>query len=181
MFGVAVFLANVICVLFMTGGVWLRQLIYYPLFAFVGVDQFPNYQRENRIRVQRSLQPVHVIMALTTLALFFVHPSAIPLALPVLGVVLQVAVAAATAYEVPRQRRLEHGFDAQVHRQLLSGNWVRPLGLSLHTAISRNRWRPSSAWNKTLDPLAGGQGIIGSLRPASSPSKGRSLSSKRAL
>jgi len=135
MFGVAVLLANVICVLFMTGGVWLRQLIYYPLFALVGVDQFPNYQRENRLRVQRSLQPVHVIMALPTLELFFVHPSPIPLALPLLGVVLQVAVAATTAYEVPRQMRLEHGFDAKVHRQLLAGNWVRTLGLSLHTAL----------------------------------------------
>ena len=135
MFAAAVFLANVICVLFMTGGVWLRQLVYYPLFAFVGVDQFPNYQRENRMRVQRSLQPVHVIMALATLALVFAHPSAIPLAMPLLGVVLQVAVAAATAFEVPRQRRLEHGFDAKVHRQLLTGNWVRTLGLSLHTAV----------------------------------------------
>jgi hypothetical protein len=135
MFAIAVLLANVICVLLMTGGVWLRQLIYYPLFAFVGVDQFPNYQRENRIRVQRSLQPIHVIMALTTLALFFVHPSPIPFALPLLGVALQVAVAGATAYEVPRQRRLEHGLDATVHRQLLAGNWVRTLGLSMHTAL----------------------------------------------
>jgi hypothetical protein len=135
MLAVAVLLSNVICVLLMTGGVWLRQLIYYPLFAFVGVDQFPSYQRENRIRVQRSLQPAHVIMALTSLALLFVHPSAIPLAMPLLGVVLQVAVAGATAYEVPRQRRLEHGFDAPVHWQLLTGNWVRTLGLSLHTAL----------------------------------------------
>jgi len=135
MLGVAVLLSNVICVLLMTGGVWLRQLIYYPLFAFVGVDQFPNYQRENRIRVQRSLQPVHVIMALTSLALVFVHPSAVPLAMPLLGVVLQVAVAGATVYEVQWQRRLEHGFDAQVHRQLLTGNWIRTLGLSLHAAL----------------------------------------------
>jgi len=130
-----ILLANVVLVLVMTGGVWLRQLIYYPLYAFVGEDRFAAYQRENRHRVARSLQPAQILTVLAALLLVFIHPSAIPIALPLAGVTAEALVVAATAYEVPRQRRLEGGFAADLHRQLLAGNWVRTLGLSVHTAI----------------------------------------------
>lgn len=130
-----VLLANVVLVLAMCGGVWLRQLIYYPLLSFVGEDRVPSYQRENRRRVQLTLQPAQVITVILAVMLVFWHSASIPAALPVAGVACEVLVVAATGYEVPRQRRLETGFSSEVLSQLLAGNWVRVAALSLHAAL----------------------------------------------
>ena len=133
--GSVVLLANVVLVLAMCVGVWLRQLIYYPLLSFVGEDRVPSYQRENRRRVQLTLQPAQVLTVIVAVMLVFFHPVSIPIGLPVACVACQVLVVAATGYEVPRQRRLETGFSSEALNQLLAGNWVRVAGLSLHTAL----------------------------------------------
>ncbi len=135
MLGIIALLVNVAAVLFMSGSVWVRQVVYYPLYAFVGVEAFPAYQRENGRRVERIVQPSHAAMALSSLLLLFVRPPAVPLPLAALGVGLQVVAAAATAYEVPRQLRLGRGFDSHVHRELLMGNWARTLAITVHSGL----------------------------------------------
>lgn len=135
MLGLAVLLANLTCVLMMAGSVWIRQLVYYPLFSLVGAEEFPDYQRENRRRVQRSLQPAQVMTILTTLLLVIFHPAAVPLGLVLAGVLAEALGAAVTVYEVRRQRRLEEGFDVVAHRQLLAGNWFRTAALSVHSGL----------------------------------------------
>ena len=135
MAGIIVLLLNVAAVLFMSGNIWVRQIVYYPLYAFVGVEAFPAYQQENARRVERIIQPSHAAMALSSLLLVFVRPAAVPLALAALGVALQVVAAAATVYEVPRQLRLARGFDSHTHRQLLAGNWARTVAITIHGAV----------------------------------------------
>jgi site-specific recombinase len=75
MAGIIVLLVNVAAVLFMSGTIWVRQIVYYPLYAFVGVEAFPAYQRENGRRVERIIQPSHAAMALSSLLLLFVRPA----------------------------------------------------------------------------------------------------------
>ena len=135
MAGIIVLLINVAAVLFMCGNVWVRQIVYYPLYAYVGLDAFPNYQRENGRRVERIIQPAHAAMALSSLLLLLVRPPAIPLTLAAVGVALQLVAGAATAYEVPRQLRLARGFDSHVHRELLQANWARTAAISVHAAV----------------------------------------------
>ena len=119
----------------MCGNIWVRQIVYYPLYAFVGLDAFPAYQRENGRRIERIIQPAHAAMALSSLLLLLVRPAAVPLTLAAFGVGLQVAAGAATAYEVPRQLRLARGFDSHVHRELLRGNWARTAAISIHAVL----------------------------------------------
>lgn len=133
--GTIALLVNVAAVLFMSGNIWVRQIVYYPLYAYVGLDSFPAYQRENGRRIERIIQPAHAAMALSSLLLLLVRPAAVPLALAAFGVGLQVAAGAATAYEVPRQLRLARGFDSHVHRELLRGNWARTAAISIHAGL----------------------------------------------
>jgi hypothetical protein len=135
MLGMVALLINAVTVLFMTGNIWVRQVVYYPLFAFVGLEAFPAYQEENRRRVEWIIQPAHGAMALSSLLLIFVRPSMVPIALALTGVGFQVVAAAATAYEVPRQLRLHRGFDSQVHHELLKGNWVRTFAITAHAGL----------------------------------------------
>ncbi len=135
MAGIIALLVNVAAVLFMSGNIWVRQIVYYPLYAFVGVEAFPAYQRENGRRVERIIQPSHAAMALSSLLLLFVRPAPVTLALAALGVVLQGVVAAATVYEVPRQLRLARGFDSHILRELLAGNWARTAAITIHGVL----------------------------------------------
>jgi hypothetical protein len=135
MAGIIALLLNVAAVLFMSGNIWVRQIVYYPLYAFVGVEAFPAYQRENARRVERIIQPAHAAMALSSVLLLFVRPARVPLAWAALGVVLQVVAAAATVYEVPRQLRLARGFDSHIHHELLAGNWARTVAITIHGAL----------------------------------------------
>ena len=135
MAGTIALLVNVAAVLFMSGNIWVRQVVYYPLYAYVGVEAFPAYQRENGRRVERIIRPAHGAMVLSSLLLLFVRPAAVPFALAALGVGLQVVAAAATVYEVPRQLRLARGFDTHIHQELLAGNWARTFAITFHGAL----------------------------------------------
>ncbi len=136
MIGILALLANAAAVLFMSGNVWVRQVVHYPLYAFVGSDAFPAYQHENGRRAERIIQPPHAAMALTSVLLVFVRPPQVSLSLALAGVGLQVVAAAATVYEVPRQIRLGRGFDPAIHRQLLLGNWFRTAAITLHSSLA---------------------------------------------
>jgi len=112
---------------FLAGLIWFVQVVHYPLFGRVGREGYAVYQREHERRT--SLVVVApMLVELATAILLAVRPPAVPQAELVtragLGL-LAVVWASTFLLQVPEHRRLEGGFDAAAHRQLVTTNWVR--------------------------------------------------------
>ena len=113
--------------LYMAGMIWSMQVFEYPLFAFVGPEQFRAYHAAHN----RSL-PFFVILPsllalVSAVLLVWIRPAGIPLWLVGLVVALDLAVLVSTAAgQAPLHARLDRdGYSTDVIRTLVRSNWIR--------------------------------------------------------
>ena len=114
---------------FMVGLIWMVQIVHYPMFDRVGVEQFVRYEADHT----RLITPVVGVPMLIELG------SAIGLLLvcwqnpqqrALLGAALMMLLAIwlTTAFwSVPCHSKLASGYDAVSHRSLVMSNWVRTI------------------------------------------------------
>lgn len=120
----------------MVGLIWFVQVVHYPLFARVGSDPFLRYEADHArltTRVVMIFMPVELV---TGVWLAAAPPDGVGRGLLVAGVVLLAALWASTAlWQAPLHGRLHDGFDASLHRRLVTSNWLRTLGWSARGAV----------------------------------------------
>lgn len=108
---------------FMTGLIWLVQLVHYPLMASVSPQRFVEFEKSHQRRISLIVAPAMLGEAVTAALLIYTR-SATPLF--VTNAVLVATLWLSTALvQMPHHRRLERGFDAGVHRRLVATNWLR--------------------------------------------------------
>lgn len=130
---------------YMVGLVWFVQRVHYPLFAGVGSQQFPAYERAHTSRTNPVVGPPMLIEAVTALALLALPMPNVPQPLPWLSVGLLVVIWLSTSLlQVPRHRELSAGFEPSAHRRLVATNWIRTSAWSLRGLLVL--WMVSSAW-----------------------------------
>ena len=133
---------------YMVGLVWFVQWVHYPLFAGVGSQQFPAYERAHVLRTNPVVGPAMLIEALTALALVALPMPNVPQLLPWLGVGLLVVIWLSTSLlQVPRHRELSAGFETTAHRRLVATNWIRTSAWSLRGLLVLRM--VSCAWSGT--------------------------------
>ncbi len=119
----------------MTGLIWFVQVVHYPLFAEVGGPVFAAYERRNTRLTTFVVGPAMLVEVLSAVALLVLAPESRTLA--AVGLLLLVTIWLSTFFvQVPCHRALERGFDARVHRRLVSSNWIRTAGWSLRAAVA---------------------------------------------
>lgn len=117
---------------YMVGLIWFVQRVHYPLFAGVGSQQFPAYERAHVSRTNPVVGPPLLIEAITALALVALPMPMVPQFLPWLGVGLLAIIWLSTSLlQVPRHRELSARFDTSAHRRLVATNWIRTSAWSL--------------------------------------------------
>ena len=124
-------------VLFMTGLIWLIQVVQYPLMAEVDLGSFPGFHASHSARITWIVLPV-MLTELTTAALLvwsaLQGSRALPLAVACLA--LSGLVFLATGFlSVPAHQVLSLGFDPQAHQKLVSTNWIRTGVWTLHSLL----------------------------------------------
>lgn len=125
------FLIHFFATVFMTGVIWVIQVVHYPLFARVGPETYVQYQREHEQRITWIVGPMMLLELGTALLLVRYPPAGIPRASMVWNLGLLAAIWLSTAFlQVPQHQRLEHGFDAAAIHALVNTNWVRTLSWS---------------------------------------------------
>lgn len=113
----------------MAGLIWFVQLVHYPQFAGVGVEQFQVYHRRHTRFTTLAVGPPMLIEAATAVALLFFRPASFPLWAAAVGAALVLFLWLSTAFiQVPRHNLLAGGFDAQVSKSLCTTNWLRTAG-----------------------------------------------------
>jgi len=119
----------------MVGLIWFVQIAHYPLFGRVGSSAFPAYHRGHMQRTTWVVTPLMLVELATALWLALTQPDA-RLLWPWWNLCLLAAIWASTfLLQVPQHRRLAKGFDEQVHRHLVSSNWVRTVAWSGRGAL----------------------------------------------
>jgi hypothetical protein len=118
-------------VAFMTGLIWLIQLVHYPLMARVGEDRFKAYHLAHSTRISFIVMPV-MLLELVTAALLFVQGAA----MGTVYLMLTLACFASTAvFSVPCHQKLSLGFDQSAHSRLVSTNWIRTVAWTAHLGV----------------------------------------------
>ncbi len=107
-----VLLIHYAATVFMTGVIWVIQLVHYPLFDRVGDAQFAGYEASHVARVTWVVGPPMLAEAFTALALLSSPMPRVPGWVPWVGAALLAVVWLSTAvWQVPQHDVLARGFD----------------------------------------------------------------------
>jgi hypothetical protein len=119
-------------IFYVTGQIWLVQIVVYPLFGKVGPAEYVAYHRYYSSRIPLPVIIPGFTSFLLPLALVFVRPAPVPLWLALANVACGlVGLAVTVGWEIPRHDRLERGGKQEpVIRELIRYNWPRTLALS---------------------------------------------------
>ena len=121
----------------MAGLIWLIQLVHYPLFEKVGSGHFREYAQDHQRLITLIVLPIMFTELGTSLYLVVSRPVGISRLSAVIGVVLVIVIWLSTfLIQVPQHEQLLDGFDADVCRQLVQGNWIRTISWTLRGLIS---------------------------------------------
>ena len=124
---------------FMTGLIWVIQVVHYPLMAQVGQTSFGAYHAAHSRLITLIVMPMMLLelgSALTLALTYTADPQRPSGAWLWLGVaLLGVAWATTALASVPAHGVLSGGFDAQAHATLVQTNWLRTLAWSLRALL----------------------------------------------
>lgn len=130
-----VLLAQIFATFFMTGLIWLVQIVHYPLMADVGSDFFVNYETKHTQSITLIVLPMMLVELGTAIYLFWEPGDLSKLWLGVsLGALLLIWLST-FLLQVPLHGRLGAQFDSAVHQQLVSTNWIRTILWTLRSGI----------------------------------------------
>lgn len=123
-----VLLIHVGTTLAMVGVIWFVQLAHYPLFAWVGSQQFANYEAENTRRTTWVVLPLMLAEVITAVLIPFYFCPPIRLVLAWFGLGCLAAIWLMTFFvHVPQHAKLTNAFDGVIHKQLVTSNWLRTI------------------------------------------------------
>jgi hypothetical protein len=125
-------LAHLASTVYMVGLIWFVQVVHYPLLGAVSESEFSSYEQRHMSLTTWVVGPPMLIEAATAVLLFWFRPADVPLwSVWVGGVALATIWLSTALLQVPCHEALSKGFDADVHRRLVSTNWIRTIAWSL--------------------------------------------------
>jgi len=112
---------------FMTGIIWLIQLIHYPAYRYIKPDLFQQYQSFHTQTITFLVGPMMTLELLTALALIANTPFSKTNIINIIGV---VGIWIATVMlSVPAHNQLAQQLDPNIQKafieKLISTNWIR--------------------------------------------------------
>lgn len=121
----SVFGLYIFCSFYMTGVIWLIQLIHYPSFKDIGADEFVAFHRRHSKAMSILVGPIMIAELVTSLILASQFKTFFEIFW-----LIQVAMTAALWFltflvSVPIHKRLEQSKQDPLLRQLVKTNWPR--------------------------------------------------------
>jgi hypothetical protein len=121
---------------YMIGIIWLVQLVQYPLFASVGNQDFPTYERGHQSRIAWVVGPGMLIEGMTAASLLLLAFESWRWWAFVFSCLLLLVIWLSTAFvQVPCHRSLAEAYSSTMHRRLVQSNWIRTIAWTLRGCI----------------------------------------------
>ncbi len=128
---------HLIATVFMTGVIWIVQILHYPLFNMVGRENFAAYEAAHTNLITVVVMPAMLLELILTAMIFFVPPASVSSSLNWLNAVLLGIIWFSTAFlQVPQHSILAGGFDEKAYRTLVNSNWIRTVAWSAKAVIA---------------------------------------------
>ncbi|MFT4779093.1 MAG: hypothetical protein ACI923_001628 [Flavobacteriales bacterium] len=116
---------------FMAGLCWFVQIVHYPLFHQIGLQQFPLYEKKNFVTAFIAV-PVMAIEFTTGLYLLYHNIESIYF----LNAALMVIIGLSTMLlQVPIHFKLMKKASSKLIRKLILTNWIRTLSWSIRIIL----------------------------------------------
>lgn len=133
------FLTTAICSLYMTGVIWIIQLIHYPSFKLIAPNLFDSFHLKHSQVMTVAVGPIMVVELLSVLIWIYSKPDqGFPLRL-IAGLVLGLTIIcwlATFLLSVPVHNQLAQGFDLQKIDRLVRENWIRTIAWTLKSCLA---------------------------------------------
>ena len=113
--------AQYFCCFFMTGIIWLIQLVHYPAFKFIDENKFKEFHSFHSSKITYIVAPVMALELLTAFALCWLSQ-----AVYIWNFILVLVLWALTGFvSVPLHNSLAGNYDLKKVNQLVNTNWFR--------------------------------------------------------
>lgn len=121
---------------FMTGLIWVIQVVHYPLFSYADRATYPAFADAHGRLISLIVGPAMVVELVTAAWLVVDRPVALPVTWAWCGAGLVAVIWLSTmALQIPMHAQLAQGFDPAAHASLVSSNWVRTIAWTLRSAL----------------------------------------------
>jgi uncharacterized membrane protein len=121
----------------MAGLIWFVQVVHYPLFAAVGLNEFSAYENKHQRLTSFVVGPLMAVEGVTAVLLAIAPPAGISRVLPLMGLALLAVIHASTVLlQVPQHTALASGYDQRRVQRLVKTNWIRTVGWSLRGIVA---------------------------------------------
>lgn len=130
------FVAHLAATAAMVGFIWTIQLLSYPMMASVPAQGFVRYEEAHQRRVTSVLAVLAPAELVTAVGVVLV-PDEVPSWLTVgAGAILAGIWVSTGVYFAPLHGRLAAGFEPDLHRRLVRGNWWRTAAWTVRGAAA---------------------------------------------
>lgn len=132
-----VFVIHLTATVFMTGLIWMVQIVHYPLFKNVGANQFPEYEKRHSSLITFIVGPFMTIELVTGILLAsseYLNEQNYTLYLISFGLLILIWLCT-IFIQIPQHKKLSGGYDKEVINKLVIYNWIRTISWSLRTFI----------------------------------------------
>ena len=131
-----IFCLNLASTWFMVGLIWFIQLVHYPLFNFVGSEEFRVFHENHKILITPVVGIVMIVELVTSVIIFFQSPSGIRNWSSTFGIILLGIIWFSTVYfQIPFHNTLSSKLNENVLMMLINTNWIRTICWSLRGII----------------------------------------------
>jgi len=126
-----VFFVHLFSTVFMCGLCWFVQIVHYPLFKHIAVEDFPVYQKKNYATGYITV-PVMFIELFSAMWLLYSKYSELMLANAVL---LALIWASTFLFQVPIHLQLEKTLNHNLVNKLIRTNWIRTVSWTARSIL----------------------------------------------
>lgn len=130
------FVSQIFSTLYLTGLIWVIQIVQYPFFAHFKGEDFTKYHAAYTFWITPIVAPMMILEIITSILILFYPPQDVTFNLLIGGLVLAVIVWLSTFFiQVPLHERLGADFDLNVANSLVYTNWIRTVAWSLRAVL----------------------------------------------
>jgi uncharacterized membrane protein len=121
---------------FLTGLIWVIQVVHYPLFSYADRATYPAFADAHARLITIVVGPAMLVELVTAAWLVMDRPASLSTRLAWTGLALVGVIWASTAVlQVPAHGQLASGFDTDAHAWLVRSNWIRTAAWTARSGV----------------------------------------------
>ena len=117
----------------MCGVIWIIQLVHYPLFNFVRIEDFTQFEKSHCNRITLIVLPTMGVELLSAIILLYISQDNL---IYQINLFLLVLIWISTFLIQTRQhQKLNLGYNENIHKNLVNFNWIRTILWSIRILL----------------------------------------------